>query len=248
MKAENNNLQEIEKQKFNFENGIKFITKLLTNNWRQLLLLAMGVYIPLQVFEIMAVNIRQYEGGFPFDVPILLAIHETVNPQLDVFAVILAKIGSPKTLVPVLLLLNLVLVFSKRWRLCAYLLTAGLGSAAINHAVKVFFHRVRPHLWESTYHEASFAFPSGHAMASFTFAAILIVLAWHTRWRLLAFIFGAAFVPGVAWTRLYLGVHFPSDILAGWLVALAWVVGVYAIIQPHKSQTNLVNEEFQNGL
>lgn len=243
MKAENNNLPEIEKQKFNFENGIKFITKLLTNNWRPLLLLAIGVYIPLQAFEIMAVKLSQYEGGFPFDVPILLFFHETVNPQLDVFAVTLAKIGSPKTLVPVLLVLNLVLVFSKRWRLSAYLLTAGLGSATINHAAKVFFHRLRPHLWESAYHKTSFAFPSGHAMASFTFAAILIVLAWHTRWRLLAFMFGTAFVLGVAWTRLYLAVHFPSDILAGWLVALAWVVGVYAIIRPHKNQTNLTNEE-----
>ncbi|MBW4602037.1 MAG: phosphatase PAP2 family protein [Calothrix sp. FI2-JRJ7] len=240
---ENNNLPEIEKQNFNFDNGIKFIIKLLTNNWRPLLLLALGVYIPLQIFELMAVKLSQYETGFPFDVPILLSIHETVNPQLDVFAVTLAKIGSPKTLVPVLLLLNLVLIFSKRWRLSAYLLTAGLGSATINHAAKVFFHRVRPHLWESTYHKASFAFPSGHAMASFTFAAILIVLAWHTRFTILAFIFGAAFVPGVAWTRLYLGVHFPSDILAGWLVATAWIVGVYAIIQPHKNQTNLTSEE-----
>ncbi|BDA74690.1 phosphoesterase, PA-phosphatase related [Rivularia sp. IAM M-261] len=243
MKVENNNLPEIEKQKFNFDNGIKFISKLLANNWHQLLLLAIGVYIPLQIFGIMATKLWQYEAGFPFDVPILLAVHETVNSQLDVFAVTLAKIGSPKTLIPVLLVINLVLVFSKRWRLSAYLLAAGFGSATINHAAKVFFHRVRPHLWEPIVHEGSFAFPSGHAMASFTFAAILIVLAWHTRWRVLAFIFGAAFVPGVAWTRLYLAVHFPSDIIAGWLIALAWVVGVYAIIRPYKNQTNLTEEE-----
>ncbi|MBF2066037.1 MAG: phosphatase PAP2 family protein [Calothrix sp. C42_A2020_038] len=235
----------MENQKFRLENGAKLISKILLNNWRSLLLLFIGVYIPLQLFELLAIKVWQYEGGFPWDIPILLGIHQTVNPQLDVFALILTDIGSPKTLVAILLLISLVLTLTKKWRLCAYLIIAGLGSNAINRAGKVFFHRVRPHLWESTYHEASFAFPSGHAMASFTFAAILLILAWQTRFALMTLIFGAFFVPGVAWTRLYLGVHFPSDIIAGWLVALAWVVGVYIVIQPHKNQTNLINEEVE---
>jgi membrane-associated phospholipid phosphatase len=37
----------------------------------------------------------------------------------------------------------------------------------------------------------------------------------------------------IAWTRLYLGVHFPSDILAGWMVSLAWVIGVSVFIKPY---------------
>jgi membrane-associated phospholipid phosphatase len=222
---------------------LKFFRSFLISNWGSLLLLLMGVYLPLQVFEIMAVKVRQSESAFPWDVPILLAIHQTAQPQLYTLAVILAKIGSPKTLIPLLLVIALGLILKKRWRLSIYLLTTAIGSALVNSALKGFMHRVRPHLWESTYHKLSFSFPSGHAMASMTFVAILIVLSWETRWRLPVLIFGSLFVPIIAWTRLYLGVHFPSDILAGWLLSLAWTVGVYMIIRPHSSTVNLVNEE-----
>jgi membrane-associated phospholipid phosphatase len=220
----------------------KFFPSFLIANWGSLLLLLIGVYLPLQIFELMAVKVWQNEGGFPWDVPILLAIHQTVQPQLDILAVILAKIGSPKTLIPILLVIALALILKKRWRLSAYLLTTGIGSAIINHAAKVFMHRARPHLWEPTHHKLSFAFPSGHAMASMTFVVILVVLTWGTRWRLPVLIFGILFVPTIAWTRLYLGVHFPSDILAGWLVSLAWTVGVYLLIRPHWSATNIVDD------
>ncbi len=67
------------------------------------------------------------------------------------------------------------------------------------------------------------AFPSGHATGSFALATAVAVLAWPTRWRLAVIAGGALFVVAVGLSRLYLGVHFPSDILAGWCVALAWV-------------------------
>jgi membrane-associated phospholipid phosphatase len=222
---------------------IKFFRSFLISNWGSLLLLLIAIYLPLQIFEIMAAKVRQSESAFPWDIPILLAIHQTAEPQLYTLAVILAQIGSPETLLAVLLVIALVLILKKRWRLSVYLLTTGIGSATLNIALKQFMHRTRPHLWDSTYHLLSFSFPSGHAMASMTFVTILIVLSWETRWRLPALIFGSLFAPIIAWTRLYLGVHFPSDILAGWLVVLAWTVGVYMIIRPHSSAVNLVNEE-----
>ena len=72
-------------------------------------------------------------------------------------------------------------------------------------------HRVRPQLWQSSAPEFDFAFPSGHAMTSMTLIVILLILSWASPWRWLLFMFGSLYVIAVGWCRLYLGVHFPSD-------------------------------------
>jgi undecaprenyl-diphosphatase len=50
----------------------------------------------------------------------------------------------------------------------------------------------------------------------------------------------------IAWTRLYLGVHFPSDILVGWMVSLTWAFGVSLLIKPHLTDENAVNDTEPN--
>src|SRR3546814_10222629 len=67
-------------------------------------------------------------------------------------------------------------------------------------------------------------------MGSMTLAAVLVLLAWPTRWRWPVVAAMAVFVPMVGLSRVYLGVHFPSDILAGWAAALAWAAGAYLLV------------------
>ena len=59
---------------------------------------------------------------------------------------------------------------------------------------------------------------------------VLILLAWRTRWRWPVTVVMAGFAGLVGLSRIYLGVHYPSDILAGWAAALAWTVGTYAVV------------------
>ncbi|MDZ8023273.1 MAG: phosphatase PAP2 family protein [Nostoc sp. DedQUE01] len=222
---------------------LSFLKNLLIARWRSLLLLFIGVYLPLQVFEILAVKVWENGDGFPWDVPTLLAVHSTQNPQLDVLAVMLARIGSPWTSSVIAAAIALILLLQKRWRSLAYVLTISAGSVIISRTGKELMHRVRPHLWDSIAPELSFAFPSGHAIASITLVAILLILSWATPWRRLVFIFGSLYVIAIAWCRVYLGVHFPSDILAGWMVALAWAIGVSLIIKPYLTTAKSVDEE-----
>ncbi|MBD0388752.1 MAG: phosphatase PAP2 family protein [Nostoc sp. C3-bin3] len=223
------------------QSPLDFLKKLLITRWRSLLLLLIGVYLPLQVFEMLTVNIWKNQAGFPWDVPILLAVHSTANPQLDVLAVTLGIIGLPWTAIPILGAIAIILLLQKRWRSLAYLLTASSGSVIINRLAKQLMHRVRPQLWQSIAPETSFAFPSAHAMTSVTLVAILLFLTWNSSWRWLVLIFGSLYIIAIAWCRLYLGVHFPSDILAGWMVALGWTIGVSLIIKPYGTKTKSID-------
>ncbi|WP_138497811.1 phosphatase PAP2 family protein [Nostoc sp. PA-18-2419] len=236
-------MQSVKKPNQESRSPLDFLKNLLLARWRSLLLLLIGVYLPLQIFEILAVKLWKNEASFPWDVPILLAVHSTANTQLDILAVMLAIIGSPWTAIPIVVAIALILLLQKRWRSLAYVLTVSLGSFIINLIAKEFMHRVRPQLWESIAPESSFAFPSNHAMTSVTLVAILLIFNWASPWRRLVFILSSLYIIAIAWCRLYLGVHFPSDILAGWMVALAWAIGVSLIIKPYLTIAKSVDEQ-----
>ncbi|MEH2160789.1 MAG: phosphatase PAP2 family protein [Nostoc sp.] len=236
-------MEKVEKANQESQSPLSFLTNLLIARWRSLLLLLIGVYLPLQVFEILTVKIWENQAGLPWDVPILLAVHSTANPQLDVLAVTLAKIGLPWTAIPILGAIAIILLLQKRWRSLAYLLTASVGSILISRTAKELMHRVRPELWQSIAPESSFAFPSAHAMTSITLVAILLFLTWASSWRWLVLTLGSLYIIAIAWCRLYLGVHFPSDILAGWMVALGWTIGVSLIIKPYITIAKSVDSE-----
>ncbi|HEY9602428.1 MAG TPA: phosphatase PAP2 family protein [Allocoleopsis sp.] len=222
---------------------LKFFQQLLIAHWRTLLLLLLGVGLPLLVFEQLAVIVWRNEGGFPWDKSILLSIHATATPQLDRIAVTVTKLGGFKGLFLVAIVISLVLLYRRQWRSLTYWLIALSGSRLLETQAKEFLHRVRPTLWESLSPKLSYSFPSGHAVASMTLVAALVILTWGTRWCGLILALGSAFVVAIAWTRLYLGVHFPSDILAGWMAALAWAIGVSLVLKPHLFQPRVASEE-----
>lgn len=207
------------------------VKSLLATHWRSLLLLFIGVYLPLQAFAVIAVKVWQHEGIFPWDVPILQAIHATAKAQLDIFAITLTKFGSIRIVFPIVGAIALVLAWLKKWRSLTYVVTTTVGSAIINYSAKILFHRLRPQLWESSARPLDYAFPSGHSMTSMTLVAALAILAWGSSWCWLILTVGSVFVLAMGWTRLYLGVHFPSDIIAGWMLSIAWTIGVSFILR-----------------
>lgn len=219
-----------------FQSFLKFLKHLLIARRGSLLVLLIGVFLPLQIFGDLAEDVWEHQGGFPWDVPILLAIHSTAQPQLDAVAAALTKLGVFWGVMPIATVTSLILLIRRQWYALAYLVTTLLGSLAINRIVKVLLHRVRPHLWQSPAPEFDYGFPSGHAMSSMTLVAALVILTWNTRWRSMVLLFGGLFVLTIGWTRLYLGVHYPSDVLAGWMVSVAWATGVSLLIRPHSTK------------
>lgn len=170
----------------------KFLQQVLQAHWRSLSLLCLGVGFPLVLFEQLAVAIWQHQGGFLWDEPILLAIHASTTSALDQWVPVLTKFGGFKGVTLMTTFLSLVLLWQQRWRSLIYLLITMIGSGLINRFAKGLLHRVRPSLWESLSPEPDFAFPSGHATASMTLVAALVILMWGTRWSWLIVLGGSA--------------------------------------------------------
>ena len=201
----------------------------LSERWRRLLLLFAGLLLPLWGFGALAEELHEGEV-FAFDAPLLLFARELASHGFDRFFVAISALGYEWGVVPVDLVL-IAWLGLKRWKREG--LFAGLalgGSALLNLATKQWFARERPSLWASIAPETTYSFPSGHAMGSMTLASVAVLLAWQTRWRVPVSLAGMAFVLLVGMSRVYLGVHYPSDILAGWCAAGAWSVACYLLV------------------
>ena len=205
--------------------GVAFLRR---HGWRLALLFA-GLLLPLWGFTTLAEEVHEGEA-FAFDAPLLLAANAMARAGLDRVFLLFSALGYGYGVVPVDVLLVVALAWQRRLREGLFAGVAIIGSALLNLATKQFFARDRPSLWESIAPESSYSFPSGHAMGSMTLALVLVLLAWPTRWRWPVLAAMAVFVPMVGLSRIYLGVHYPSDILAGWAAAMAWVVGCYVLV------------------
>ncbi|MEU8540428.1 phosphatase PAP2 family protein [Streptomyces sp. NPDC048717] len=131
-------------------------------------------------------------------------------------------VWDPWTMRALVLVMVGLLLRRRAWPLALWVAGTSLLAWGLQQGLKSLVDRPRPQ-WPDPVDSARYAsFPSGHAMtATVTFGLLLWVLAlyWRETWRGWGTIAGVAVVSvlGVGWTRLYLGVHWPSDVLGGWL-------------------------------
>lgn len=162
-------------------------------------------------------------GGVPsWDRSLLTETHGLASPTLDTVMLTLADVGSTTSALAIAAVAAAVLVWRRRYRAAAFVTLAAAGSAA-TPLLKALVARPRPAIWPRLEPVSSFSFPSGHALASTLVAAALCLLLWRTRWRWPMLLVGVLFVLAVGFSRVYLGVHYPSDVLASWSVALVWL-------------------------
>jgi undecaprenyl-diphosphatase len=172
------------------------------------------------VFGALAVAVVR-SGGPGWDAPILLFWHRHATSALDALAVLLTIVGNTGPMVGAGVLVLLWLLRRRAWRpAVVWALSVG-GSMLLTQVIKALVARPRPALWLSLRPETTLSFPSGHAMDTAALAAALMFLLPGRPWvgRL-----AALFALAVGWARVYLGVHNPSDVLAGWCAAVGWVL------------------------
>ena len=185
-----------------------------------------------------------------FDRSALLWIHSTFPGWLDGPMRIVTALGY-YWFVLALLVVVVVLFYRRGWKLSAILLIVSTaGSAVLTTVLKSVFQRARPELFDSGYDASFYSFPSGHAtVAVGLYGMLTLVLAYRlrgtARWAVV--VSGILVVLLIGFSRLYLGVHYPTDIVAGYLAALLWLVCVGAVYALWLSVRSLRAAELSRG-
>lgn len=129
------------------------------------------------------------------------------------------------------------LLLAGRRRAAVFFVVSVAPVWALNPAVKELFQRSRPELWPSAVPTSEYGFPSGHAANTAALVAALVLALPAGRWRIAVAVLGGAGMVVVAFSQLALGVHYPTDLLVGWLWAGAWVTAVRAASHPCQPKT-----------
>lgn len=179
-------------------------------------------WIPVVLFATIANEVIERKP-LPGDIAILEFIHRHISPHLGRFFLLFTDLGSTVGIIALTGTLLAYLLYRHRRHASLVLIAGVAGAAVANVLIKLLFKRQRPTLWHAIVSEPGFSFPSGHAMASSALVFTLILLSWRTRWRWPVICIGVPFFLLVSLSRLYFGVHYPSDILGGWLASFLWV-------------------------
>lgn len=167
-----------------------------------------------------------------FDEAVLRRLESGRTEILDLIALEITTLGGLAT-VTLLVLVAGAFLWASHHRYSVYLMaTAVGGSAVLNTLMKNFYDRPRPMAVEAITQVRTTSFPSGHAMTAFVaFATVGYLvgrLAPGTRLRQITWISAGLLILAVGFSRMYLGVHYPSDVIAGFAAGLMWLGVVVA--------------------
>lgn len=168
----------------------------------------------------------------PFDMAVRGAVHGVSSHDLTCVAQLFSFIGSAPVWVTATFIA--VLVF---WRMQRrnQALAAGIsmtGAVLLDNGLKFLFHRARPEVFFGV-SPGTYSFPSGHALFATCFygtlAALLTAQFENTLLRIAVWAPAVLMMVCIGWSRIYLGVHFPTDVLAGYLAGAAWLAALNAL-------------------
>lgn len=187
-------------------------------------------------FAHWAEEMRELELG-PFDTAVARAL-AGLRGHWDALMLTFTRFGEGESLLILVVLSGALLLALRRPREAVFLSTVGAGTLLLNALLKLAFARARPGADELylIHTPSSFSFPSGHALATTTvlFALVVVAKVAGARGVWLAFLscFAALVVLGVSASRVYFGVHFPSDVIGGMLAGAGWVSAVSGWFYP----------------
>lgn len=200
-----------------------------------------GAFALAALFSVIGLWVMANESVQRFDLAIIDTLQGWETPALTAWMKSFTLLGEAKTMVLVSLIVTPFFYFSLRWRPQAFLFAFVIaGTGLINYLLKLLFQRPRPEFYRLV-DIGGYSFPSGHTMIAFSFFMILLYIVWRSirtqssKWLL--FILALFFVSNIGLSRIYLGVHYPSDVLGGILASACYVllsITIYSYFQRKK--------------
>lgn len=162
-----------------------------------------------------------------FDLAFARALHGTRSEGLERAFAVVSWFGNGDALAVATVLVGVPLLLRRQLLLALGWAAAQAGGGLLNRALKETFERTRPEFADPVLAASSWSFPSGHAMGTLIFCGVgcYLLLRGNRSWTNAAIVVTAAAAWSVvmAFSRLYLGVHYVSDVIAGLLAGVAWV-------------------------
>ena len=166
----------------------------------------------------------------PFDLAIRNAIHGWASPPLTTLMIGITQMGAPAVLITITLIVGLCFALRGQITLAAVLALSTIGASAADESIKLLYHRVRPLAFFGYDEPMTYSFPSGHSTTSICFYGLLVVIlagSMKSRTHRRALWTAACLlVLSIGFSRVYLGVHYPTDVLGGYAFGLVWLLGV----------------------
>ena len=211
-----------------------------------------GCLFLLLVFSKLASEVFAGETQ-SFDKKILLALRNPADPSQPIgpawmvsAALDITALGSATVLGLTVCAVAGFLLLQGLWRRALFVTIATFGGWFINGALKELFQRPRPDIVPHLREVMTLSFPSGHAMQSAVVYLTLGALSMHIAQRRLTKLYcmtvAMLATALVGASRVYLGVHYPTDVLAGWLIGLSWALLCWIIERSLERQTGLKRE------
>jgi len=191
-----------------------------------------GLVGTLFIFGSIAEQIREQEA-FALDAWATPFLHDIRSAFLDALMNGLTTMGSSLVVLPLLLAVGAALVVRKHYGAATFLGIALGGALLIDFTMKLIFQRPRPKLDYAAV-LPDYSFPSGHSMNGMVFYVGLGLVAWSVFGRRVgipATILGAVLAIGIGTSRIYLGYHYLTDVVGGFLAGIAWLLIVGAIFR-----------------
>ncbi|HEX2361277.1 MAG TPA: phosphatase PAP2 family protein [Jiangellaceae bacterium] len=204
-----------------------------------------GAGVALAILVVIPLGLLVRAGWEP-----LIAADAEISDELvipgrgtDVDALqILTAAGSTTFRWAVLAPLAVWLAWRRQWQLVVFVVAGGALIGGMNEILKSIFDRPRPS-YDGTIHAIGYSYPSGHAAGIAATVMVLVVVFWPVLsgpWRRVTIVLAIGFAFVVGYTRVALGVHFASDVIAGWCVGVAWVLLLAVVLQVWPGQPGAV--------
>jgi membrane-associated phospholipid phosphatase len=183
--------------------------------------------------------------AFSFDTTALLWIHQFANPFLDRLMLNITTLADPPVAVGIFISTIFLLWRKRKYAEIRMFTFACAGGTALNIGLKLAFAKLRPQLWAQLISETSSSFPSGHSLGSVVIYGFLAYLLATEFRRSALVIYGVAsgLILAIGFSRLYLGVHWLTDVIAGYLVGFLWLITCISILKHHLTRLKLKKAE-----
>lgn len=202
-------------------------------------LIVAAIFILSLLLFIFIANEMVLENENRLDVIAFQELRKITSSSLTKLMLLITFFGSNYFLFPAYVILIAYFLVFKNRRLSLDIAAVGITSTIILFSLKAIFHRHRP-MDPLVKTVNGFSFPSGHSFCSFTFFGLLIYIVWNhemnplLRWIATAFFF--LFACAIAFSRVYLHVHYASDVLAGFCLCIVWLAFSFWIMRRYKQK------------